>query len=505
MLINSANPHEGGTCKMALALIVPALNAESHYLLSDYQHDFSLINDSIDGLGTTTELLGTAVDGVETRVGHIENNLPEGFAKGGADNSAIFGEYDSNSAEGMYCMVFGRLNTASGNSSVAEGDNNTVSGDSSHVEGSHNTAIGSWAHAEGTGTRAQASSAHAEGSSTTASAFNAHAEGSTTTASGVNSHAEGEGTFACAAPSHSEGYYNYAMGIGSHTEGSYTRANGYCLTAVDIASFVSNSDTITFVGGVIPSSYFAVGDTVEIKYRAGIAEKRVTSVVRLVGENSVSFNAIVQSGAQSLYLAYIINITTATGANGHAEGKESVASGINSHASGFNSIAKGYNQTVIGKYNVAQGTSGSSVTTDLAFIIGNGGNDATRSNALTVSWAGDIVNASKKINGVVMGGGTPVVGNTGFLDVVMDSTIKVIPVSSLCLMQASDGVLGQHCTLIFNTIDTNWTRIGFPTGFKTLDSVSMLDIGSAAGLTASISFVFDGTNWVETSRSNTVS
>ena len=102
----------------------------------------------------------------------------------------------------------------------------------------------------------------------------------------------------------------------------------------------------------------------------------------------------------------------ASGAQSHAEGCNPIASGQASHAQGTNTVASGdsscaggqgskatgsfscaignyviaasTNQTVIGRYNIQDASNAYSL------IIGNGGSDTTRSNALTVGWGGDI-------------------------------------------------------------------------------------------------------------------
>ena len=104
--------------------------------------------------------------------------------------------------------------------------------------------------------------------------------------------------------------------------------------------------------------------------------------------------------------------TIANGTNSHAEGGETTASGDSSHAEGYETIASGNfshtqnrgtvateaSQTVIGKYNKAT-RSGSGTESDpyiytdvgnYAFIIGNGTADNARSNALTVTWDGNV-------------------------------------------------------------------------------------------------------------------
>lgn len=69
---------------------------------------------------------------------------------------------------------------------------------------------------------------------------------------------------------------------------------------------------------------------------------------------------------------------------GHAEGRETSAGGAYSHAQNHGTKATGDSQTAMGRYNVEDTDS------DFALIIGNG-NATTRSDALEVTWDGDIL------------------------------------------------------------------------------------------------------------------
>lgn len=74
----------------------------------------------------------------------------------------------------------------------------------------------------------------------------------------------------------------------------------------------------------------------------------------------------------------------AYGIASHAEGFNTLASGDYSHASNEGTIAASDSQTAIGKYNIADEDD------DYIFIIGNGTNSDTRSNALRVDWNGNL-------------------------------------------------------------------------------------------------------------------
>lgn len=91
--------------------------------------------------------------------------------------------------------------------------------------------------------------------------------------------------------------------------------------------------------------------------------------------------------------------TTASGSYSHAEGYQTTASGYGAHASGYGTTAQAFGQTAVGRYNVAQGTSNTMVSTDNAFIIGNGSSLSSRSNALAVTYQGNMTIAGTLTQG----------------------------------------------------------------------------------------------------------
>lgn len=76
--------------------------------------------------------------------------------------------------------------------------------------------------------------------------------------------------------------------------------------------------------------------------------------------------------------------TTASGTSAHAEGGSTIASGAGSHVEGVGTLASGDYSHVEGKYNVSDDSG------KFAFIIGNGRNSNSRSNAFTIDWDGKI-------------------------------------------------------------------------------------------------------------------
>lgn len=116
--------------------------------------------------------------------------------------------------------------------------------------------------------------------------------------------------------------------------------------------------------------------------------------------------------------------TRATAADAHAEGHEAYATAASSHAEGLRTRASSNYQHVSGKYNVEDTNS------TYAVIVGNGTADASRSNAFTVDWSGNIcdgtgeqVYASHFTSKV-----SAIIGDTSatFTDAVITSTSYVL-------------------------------------------------------------------------------
>ena len=181
----------------------------------------------------------------------------------------------------------------------------------------------------------------AVGSQTTASGNYSHAEGYKTTASGNASHAEGIGTTASEEASHAEGEGSTASRYCSHAEGSYTTASG--------------------------------------------------NYSHAEGQNTTA------SGPRSHAEGYK---TTASGANSHAEGIQTTASGINSHSEGYSTTANHRSQHVEGEYNILDAsTAAANAKGTYVHIVGNGTAEDARSNALTLTWGGDLWHSGRLSHG----------------------------------------------------------------------------------------------------------
>ena len=153
-------------------------------------------------------------------------------------------------------------------------------------------------------------------------------------------------------------YYTFGERDSTANIGNYSAASGNEVEASGYASFAEGMFTI------------ASG-------RASHAEGDTT-----VASNTVTHAEGAETAASGMYSHSEGISTAASGYASHAEGGGTEAAGTNSHAQNLGTIANGNQQTALGKYNTADTTS--------AVIIGNGSDETTRSNALTVDWNGNV-------------------------------------------------------------------------------------------------------------------
>ena len=95
------------------------------------------------------------------------------------------------------------------------------------------------------------------------------------------------------------------------------------------------------------------------------------------------------------------------------------------------------------------------------------------------------------------GGGTVLPATTGVMTATMDGAIKRITPTGDCTFNATGGRLGQECSFVVTTTGTSARTLTFGTNFK---STGTLSTGTVDAKTFSVSFIYDGTNWVETAR-----
>jgi hypothetical protein len=178
--------------------------------------------------------------------------------------------------------------------------------------------------------------------------------GSLAFAHGIGSQAVGDGSFALGNGVRAFGSGSHAEGFGPEANGDYSHAEGWNTKANGISSHAEGEETT------------AVAD---YSHAEGINTHASGVYSHAEGWNTYAY-----------------------GEASHAEGNGTEASGSYSHAQGIGTIASGSGQAVLGKYN-KHGNSDSLV------IIGNGTDNANRSDLFIVNIDGIIVSGTVQSTG----------------------------------------------------------------------------------------------------------
>lgn len=336
-----------------------------------------------------------------------------------AEGSSTIATTQGAHAEGRYTEASGHASHAEGYHTVAsgqiahaEGYFTVASGQASHTEGKDTITSGNFSHAEGCKSVATNASAHAEGYSSSASGYASHSEGFGASAIYKSAHAEGFNTLSNYIGAHAEGFLTTATSLGDHAEGCSLRydiqltgeANALTYTystelAFEITAFKGVRKIIGTPNGPWDWNY---SQNLDIYKTASITAidtvNKTITVDKTLSETAVSnryywivlFNVASGIGSHAEGAG-----TVASGKGSHAEGRLNEASGMSSHASGELTVASTKAQTVIGTRNIPDDT-----TTNLhpsqysgfgkyVFIVGNGADNTSESNAHTLDWQGN--------------------------------------------------------------------------------------------------------------------
>ena len=231
---------------------------------------------------------------------------------------------------------------------------------------------------------------------------------------GQNAQTTGDFSISMGENTHSIGMASFAFGSSTNAVGDYSLAGGVACTSNGAFSIVLGQNSIS---GADAFGSMAIGNTNVADRPGSIA---FGAGVRALADNSVSIGLNTTASGLNSFASGSATIAGAQGSfaagfGSNAQGINSVAMGVNSVtestaigsvamggasrtigdasvAMGQENVARSFAETVIGQYaeNYDGATpSFSRVATDRLFVVGNGLNSSTRSNALTVLKSGD--------------------------------------------------------------------------------------------------------------------
>ncbi|MDB2625730.1 tail fiber domain-containing protein, partial [Flavobacteriaceae bacterium] len=321
---------------------------------------------------------------------------------------------NSTTANGYSSTAIGNNTTASGNASTAMGFDTTAEGANSTAIGNNTTASGNASLAMGLGTTAFGTYSTAMGNSATASDFVSlvigqyNSSGSSVTSSATEfdtantAFVIGNGTGSSSKSDAFKVLFNgNTTATGSVTATSFI-GDGSQLSGIGILSAVTeNSNTGARLSISNASNHGNIGsEALDLSY-----SNSASTTLGATGAGSIAMGlSTTASGAGSIAMGLSTvssadatlamgNNTTASGDGATAMGFGTVASGSYSSAIGRRTTASDFGSLVIGQHN----SSGSSVTNsatafntaNTAFVIGNGENDSSKSDAFKVLFNGN--------------------------------------------------------------------------------------------------------------------
>ena len=240
---------------------------------------------------------------------------------------------------------------------------------SNAVDLSYSTGSSTTRGATGNFSIAMGSQATASGLYSTAIGNDTRAFGSGSTAIGVNTEASGNFSIVMGSQATASGNYSTAMGNDTEATGDYSIVMG----------------TSTTASGSISTS---------MGYSTTASGSRSTAM----GNDTEA------SGSVSTAMG---NFTEASGNGSTAMGTSTTASGNNSTVMGDNTTASDYGSLVIGQFNLSGATVTNSATqfntANTAFVIGNGADGSSQSDAFSVLFSGEtVIGSDLEVKGNVL-------------------------------------------------------------------------------------------------------
>jgi hypothetical protein len=259
--------------------------------------------------------------------------------------------------------------------------------------------IGTFSFAAGTNTLASGHASAAWGADTQAISNNTTALGFATVAQGQASVAMGEETETTAEACLVMGYRTRATARLSTAWGKETLAKGDGSTVFGLRSWTEDLPAANFSTAMGEGSVAAAFYATAIGFNSqavGLSSTAIGAFARAQGDYSTSIgNNTEATGDHSVALGRGV---TATGENSTVIGTGMTAFGTNAFSIGYNAFANGdesfavgrfvrnenFGSFVFGRYNIVSFDRHNWVWTDPLFVLGNGTDHLTRSNAVTV-------------------------------------------------------------------------------------------------------------------------
>ena len=298
---------------------------------------------------------------------------------------------DWSQALGYKAIARGDYSTAIGQEAVADSDNSFAFGQYAQALDDEAYAFGGGALAEGYRSFAFGSSAvdslGQETAVTRAIGDYSFAIGQGATTIGVGAFALGLGNIAVGNYSIALGYETIAEGFGSTVAGIGSTASGSYSVAMGRSNTASGDWSVAIGTGSTASGNYSValGRNSEATHHSAYA---MGPFAKAYGGSSIALMYRAQTSA-----AYSL----AAGYEALAEGMESYAIGYKAETSGRGAVALGYEtnaqsfrSVVVGTYNEIAGSTTAWNNTDPIFVVGNGPNNITRRNAMTILKNGNV-------------------------------------------------------------------------------------------------------------------
>ena len=186
----------------------------------------------------------------------------------------------------------------------------------------------------------------------------------------------------------------------TETDPIYIASPAAGISSTDITNWNNKADEYTAGDGIditnnvisVDSNLTVEGETAYLQYTEPIDVTKQDILVS--GENIKTINniSLLGSGNLNVGASNLVNgtaIGSIRGINSKAE-DSNYSLGNNSITTGVGTIGQSRSQTVIGEYNIADSTSSPTSRGQYVFLVGNGIDDNTRSNAFSVDWQGNV-------------------------------------------------------------------------------------------------------------------